>query len=150
MIDIVQFRHVALIVENLEKMRDFYETVMGFSFVRSMYIDSEDFRRGIGVPGSSAHGIVLRMQNTDVEIEMFQILPLLTKNKDISCTNAPGFRHLAFSVTDLNASYRELIEMGIAFVEKPIFVSEPKEVAGLGFAYFKDPEGNLIELNQLP
>jgi glyoxylase I family protein len=148
--NIVKFRHVALIVEDLEKMRNFYETVMGFSCVRSMYIDSEDFRRGIGVPGSSAHGVVLRIQNTDVEIEMFQILPLLARNKDISSTNAPGFRHLAFSVTDLDAIYQELIGIGVSFVEKPIFVSEPKEVAGLGFAYFKDPEGNLIELNQLP
>ena len=145
-----KFRHVALIVENIEKMRAFYEGVLGFAFVRSMSIDSDDFRRGIGVPGSSAKGVVLCIPDSDVEMEMFQISPLLQRSEDISCTNAPGFRHLAFTVADLEASYRELSGLGISFVEKPIFVSEPKEVAGLGFAYFKDPEGNLIELNQLP
>lgn len=150
MLKINAFRHVAIIVQDLDKMRSFYEDVLGFTCVSNMSIGTEDFQRGIGVPGSSALGAVLRIPGTEVEIEIFRISPQLEKSRDISRTNAPGFRHLAFTVDDLRASYLELTGLGIPFVEEPVFVTEPKEVAGLGFAYFQDPEGNLIELNQLP
>ena len=51
---------------------------------------------------------------------------------------------------DLKESWRELKEKGISFLSEPIAVKEPKEVAGFQFVYFLDPEGNIIELNELP
>jgi glyoxylase I family protein len=93
---------------------------------------------------------VLQLPNTDVEIEMFEITPQRPASKEISYTNAPGIRHLCFVVEDMQAAYESLTRQGIEFVERPITVKEPKEVAGVSFAYFKDPEGNLIELNQFP
>lgn len=148
MIKITKFRHAAIIARDLDKMKEFYVDVLGFEWVEDVEIGTDDFQRGIGVKDSSAKGIVLNIPNTDVQIEIFQITPLRQFTDEVSYTNTPGIRHLAFEVEDLNSSYKELTERGIQFVEAPIFVTEPPEVAGLGFAYFKDVEGNIIELNQ--
>ena len=150
MLKINSFRHVALLVENLEKMREFYEEVLGFTCIRNISINNEDFHRGMGVIDSSAVGVILQIPNTYVEIEMLRVFPFRDMSPENSHTNAPGFRHISFTVDDIEASYRELTALGVSFIERPIFLSDPPDAAGLGFAYFKDPEGNLIELNQLP
>jgi hypothetical protein len=53
-------------------------------------------------------------------------------------------------VSNLQDAYSELKTKGIAFISEPITVKEPKEVAGFQFVYFRDPEGNIVELNQIP
>ncbi len=148
MLKITSLRHAAIIARDVERMKDFYTNVLGFECVEEVTIGTEDFQRGIGVPGSSAKGIVLNLPGTKVQIEIYQITPQRAYLEDISHTNMPGLRHLAFEVEDLEKAYKELSDKGVEFVEEPIFVTEPPEVAGLGFTYFKDIEGNLIELNQ--
>jgi catechol 2,3-dioxygenase-like lactoylglutathione lyase family enzyme len=148
MIRITKLRHAAIIARDVERMKEFYTKVLGFECVEEVSIGTDDFQRGIGVPGSSAKGIVLNLPNTEVQLEIYQITPLRAFTEEISHTNTPGIRHLAFEVENLKESYAELTAKGIQFVHEPIFVTEPPEVAGLGFAYFLDIEGNIIELNQ--
>ena len=57
---------------------------------------------------------------------------------------------MALVVENLQETWKELEGKGISFLSEPIRVKEPKEVAGFQFVYFLDPEGNLIELNELP
>ena len=54
----------------------------------------------------------------------------------------PGGEHFAFRVDDVDAVCRELAERGVK-------VSAPMQVPGAGRqAFFRDPAGNLVELNQ--
>lgn len=56
-----------------------------------------------------------------------------------------GFTHIALKVDDIDADYERLAAAGIAFDMKPTTVE-----SGLRIAFFKDPDGNTIELMQRP
>ncbi len=130
-------------------MVNFYTQTLGFLLKRRFAIGNEDFRKGIGVPDAEATGAHLMVPHSDVEIELFQF----RETKTVLCpspANTQGYRHVALVVDNLKESWRELREKGISFLSEPITVKDPKEVAGFQFIYFLDPEGNIIELNELP
>jgi glyoxylase I family protein len=130
-------------------MVNFYTQTLGFLVKRRFAIGNEDFRKGIGLPDAEAVVAHLMVPNSDVEIELLQFKE--TKNLlSPSPANTQGYRHFALVVDDLKESWRELKEKGISFLSEPIAVEEPKEMAGFQFVYFLDPEGNIIELNELP
>jgi catechol 2,3-dioxygenase-like lactoylglutathione lyase family enzyme len=130
-------------------MVNFYTQTLGFLVKRRFAIGNEDFRKGIGLSGAEAIVTHLTIPNSDVEIELLQFKE--TKNLlSPSAANTQGYRHFALVVDDLKETWRDLNEKGISFLSEPIAVKEPKAVAGFQFVYFLDPEGNLIELNELP
>jgi predicted enzyme related to lactoylglutathione lyase len=56
----------------------------------------------------------------------------------------PGFRHVAFRVTDFDAAYQRLKSAGVSFV-----TDEPGEALGGGKTIlFCDPEGNELQIVQ--
>jgi hypothetical protein len=56
---------------------------------------------------------------------------------------APGYRHLGFACTDLDAELRRLRASGIK-------LDDPQEIAGLRTAHGCDPDGNLFVVTQIP
>ena len=130
-------------------MVNFYGQTLGFLVKRRFAIGNEDFRKGIGLSEAEAIVTHLMIPNSDVEIELLQFKETKTLLSS-SAANTQGYRHFALVVDDLKESWRELNEKGISFLSEPITVIEPKEVAGFRFVYFLDPEGNMIELNELP
>lgn len=52
--------------------------------------------------------------------------------------NPPGLDHISFTVSDVDAAYRQLSERGLTFAGEP----ETIEEWGLRLAGFNDPEGN--------
>jgi glyoxylase I family protein len=151
MMHIKRFRHVAVVANDLRKLVDFYTQILGFEVKRRYEVKSADFQNGIGVPGAEATGVHLTMPNSDVELEMFQFTaPLMNFSRSPLPANQPGYRHMALVVDNLQDAYLELKTKGIPFLSEPITFKEPKEVAGFQFVYFRDPEGNIVELNQLP
>lgn len=146
MINVKRFRHIGLVVNNFEKMLDFYSNTLGFKILKRFEIESKDFRKGVGLENAKAKVAHLQVSE-DVELEMFEYNETLScSNKDIA--NTEGFRHIALFVENLEDSYIYLKNKNIEFVSEPITINEPITVAGFKFVYFKDPEGNIIELNQ--
>ena len=148
---IQKFRHVAIVARDLSKLIDFYTETLGFTVKRRYEASNANFQKGIGVPGAAAVVVHLTIPNSTVELEMFQFsAPVLNGSEPPLPANQPGIRHMALIVDDLQAAYLELQAKGITFLSEPITHKEPKEVAGFQFVYFRDPEGNIVELNQLP
>lgn len=150
MINLVNFRHIAIIVNDYAKMVNFYSRVLGFQINREFKIKSKEFQRGVGMKGAKARVAHLSISGTTPEIEIAEYFPKIRKSRDISKANAPGYRHIALVVTDLKKAYQRLKKLGIDFFSSPICISKPKNISGVQFVYLKDPEGNIIELNQLP
>lgn len=148
MINIQRFRHVALVVRDLDRMVEFYTRLLGLKLKRTFEIESEEFRKGIGVEDAKAKGAHLMVPDSNVEIELIQFDQ--SENEETSVANMTGYRHIAFIVDDLEKSFETLKENGIEFVSEPITVTEPESVRGFQFVYFRDPEGNIVELNKLP
>ncbi|MFH1783463.1 MAG: VOC family protein [bacterium] len=149
MIKLEKLRHIAIIVADTKKMTDFYTNILGLKLVNQVDIDAPFLAKGVGVPGAKAKMSHLAVENSDAMIEMFEFTDKLGPDKNISCSNAQGYRHMAFELTNIDEVYTDLKEEGVEFVSE-VMCLEGGPNAGFKFVYFKDPEGNLIELTQLP
>lgn len=146
MIKIKKFRHVGIVVNNFEKMLDFYSNTLGFKVLKKFEIESSDFRKGVGICNAKAKVAHLAITES-VDLEMFEYNEnIICQNKDNA--NTEGFSHIALYVENLEETYKYLEDKNIEFISEPITITEPITVAGFKFVYFKDPEGNIIELNQ--
>ena len=145
MINIQNLRHVAMVVNDLEVMLDFYTSILGFKLERSVDIESREFREGIDIQDARAKIAHLEIPHSDVRLEMFEFAEKRHSPDTHSAADLPGYRHIAFIVDDIEKSCAHLKEQGLEFSSEPITLTEPGE--DLRFVYFKDPEGNIIELN---
>ncbi|HXT35643.1 MAG TPA: VOC family protein [Chloroflexota bacterium] len=117
--------HVALLTTNFERLRAFYVDVLGFP-VRGAF------------PGYNI--VFVEAGSTTIEIEILE---------DVGAPSVPaagGWNHLALEVEDVDAAFAELSAQGIHFHVPP--ESFPERNPSLRIAFFRDPDGNLLELIQ--
>ncbi len=60
-------------------------------------------------------------------------------------TEAVGYKHIALLVDSVDEEYARLKALGVEFIMDPATVD-----SGLRLAFFKDPDGNVLELLQKP
>lgn len=126
--------HVALIVSDYEKSREFYVDKLGFQIVRENFReDRQDYKLDLALEG--------------VELEIFapakRDSSYSLHPKRPSFPEAYGLRHLAFKVTDIEETAAELRAKGISL--EPIRVDE---FSGGKFTFFQDPDGLPLELHE--
>ncbi len=120
--------HIAIIVSDYEKAKEFYVDRLGFSVIRDTLRPERGDRK-----------LDLRVSDT-VELEIFvepDPPPRVTRPE------ACGLRHLAFRVPDVETAVRELREKGIE--SEPI---RTDELTGGRMTFFFDPDGLPIELHE--
>ena len=118
--------HVAIIVSDYEKSKDFYVNKLGFAVIR-------DTRR----PEKGDCKLDLRLNGLELEVFIKPDAP-----KRPSYPEACGLRHLAFRVADVPAVVAELAEKGIAC--EPI---RTDDLTGEQMTFFFDPDGLPLELH---
>ena len=119
--------HIAIIVTDWQKTKDFYIDKLGFTLIR------EEYRPAIGD--------YLRMiRQGEVTLEVFEKPDYPER---VTNPEAKGLRHLAFHVQDVEAAVRWLNGLGIE--TEPI---REDLVNGGRFAFFKDPDGLPLELHE--
>ena len=117
--------HVAIIVSDIEKAREFYVEKLGFEILHDLYRpQQEDYR--------------LDVQLGTIRLEIFG-----KKNAPTRVTNpeALGLRHLAFYVEDVEAVSAELNSLGIE--TEPIRIDP---LSGQKCTFFRDPDDLPLEL----
>ena len=120
--------HVAIIVSDYERSREFYVNKLGFSVVRENYRpDKKDWKLDLRV-------------NDTTELELFA-----PENppKRPSYPEACGLRHLAFRVENIEQAIEELKKLGIA--------CEPLRMdtfTGKKMTFFFDPDNLPLELHE--
>jgi catechol 2,3-dioxygenase-like lactoylglutathione lyase family enzyme len=120
-VKIVGTHHIALKTASFAAMRAFYAETLEMAYLG-------------GFPGRNI--IFLDAGSTTVElIESDSAEPAST-----------GWHHLALEVEDTDAAYDELTAKGVVFHIPPRTVSEEHPLVRL--AFFKDPDGNDVELYQ--
>lgn len=134
--------HVAVHVRDLDRMIGFYHDAFGFTVVGEPFSwrDEAVLDRLIDVPGSAARGAMLRAGNC--YLEMFQF----SAPEGSEAPRNPqdkGYTHFCVDVTDIEAEFSRLQGLGMTFgAPAPIDMGHVKSVYG------RDPEGNVIELQQ--
>ncbi|WP_040196277.1 VOC family protein [Candidatus Soleaferrea massiliensis] len=122
-----RIHHVAIIVSDYEKSREFYVDKLGFEIIRENYRPSrEDYK--------------LDLRLGDCELEIFGV-----KNPPKRVTNpeACGLRHLAFHVEDIEEAVAWLNALGIE--TEPIRWDEYTQKR---MTFFRDPDGLPLELHE--
>lgn len=123
--------HVAIIVSDYEKSKDFYVNKLGFEIVRENFREERnDWKLDLRV-GEGADAI---------ELEIFaEPNPPKRVNRPEAC----GLRHLAFRVDDVEATVAELEQMGIGC--EPIRFDSYTQKK---MTFFFDPDGLPLELHE--
>lgn len=120
--------HIAIIVSDYARSKDFYVNKLGFSVIR------ENFR-----PEKNDWKLDLRVNET-TELEIFG---MSNPPKRVTHPEAAGLRHLAFYTEDIEKTVAELKGMGIEV--EPIRVDE---FTGTRFTFIADPDGLPLELHE--
>ena len=122
-----QMHHVAIIVSDYRRAREFYVEKLGFPVLR------ENFRPDRG-------DWKLDLKFGDGELELFAIPGAPPRP---SWPEARGLRHLAFRVEDVEAAVRALEERGI-----PCEPIRTDPFTGGRMTFFRDPDGLPLELHE--
>jgi catechol 2,3-dioxygenase-like lactoylglutathione lyase family enzyme len=119
---ILNSHHIALRSPNLAAAKAFYTETLGFPIVGK-------------IPGADV--VFIDIGGTTIELVGSPTAP---ESERPGC----GFMHLAFEVDDVDKTYADLVLKGVQF-----FI-EPKSVGDIRLAFFRDPDGNELELFQSP
>lgn len=142
--------HVNLVVADLERMATFYESLLGLKVTRRVTISGDWIDRTVGLNGVLADVIYLDPP-TGPRVELIRYRhPEAARPAGLGDSNTPGLRHLAFRVHDIEMLIARLGAAGVQFFSDIQRV--PTEQVSYGsdlqkhIVYFRDPEGNLLEL----
>jgi methylmalonyl-CoA/ethylmalonyl-CoA epimerase len=116
--------HTGLYVAGLDEALPFYRDQLG------MQVELELTRPGLRV---------VMLTSGAGRLELLEMTPTAQEER-----RAPGLRHVAFQVADVQAAYAELSSQGTRFLEPPL--------GGTGgwprACFFRAPDGTFIELIQ--
>ncbi|MBV7329609.1 VOC family protein [Chloroflexi bacterium TSY] len=110
--------HVGLFTPNFAEMEKFCKQTLGLEEVKRWEDPTIVF---------------LAAGNTVIEL-------INSKNFEIDENRPAGFDHFAFHVDSVDTVFAELVEAGITID------SEPRDFKDVRIAFFRDPDGNLLEL----
>jgi glyoxylase I family protein len=123
------FHHIALIVSDYKRSKDFYTQVLGFKVEAENYRAERDSYK-LDLVGASG-----------MRLELFSFP---TSPARPTRPEACGLRHLAFQVGDLERAVAHLVEFSVAC--EPIRIDE---YTGKRFTFFSDPDGLPLELYEV-
>jgi predicted enzyme related to lactoylglutathione lyase len=151
-----RFAHVNLVARDWRRLAAFYQRVFG-----CLPVPPERDLRGpwleeaTGLAGAHIRGQHLRLPGTGENgptLEIFEYDPAAAEAPAGSPApekqvNRPGFGHIAFAVEEVGAAREAVLAAG--GTELGPITTVP--IAGAGtitFAYLRDPEGNILELQR--
>ncbi len=135
--------HFAVHVHDMDKMMKFYKEAFGFELVGEAFSwsDSEFIDKIVDVKDSAARGGMLRAGNCYIEIFQYSA-PKPNVSEPLNPYDK-GYTHFCVDVTEIEMEVERLRGLGMTFSQPgPIDVGHVKSIYG------RDPEGNLIEIQQ--
>ena len=129
---------IGLSTRNIAAMKKFYTEVLGLSEAAIIEVP-EDFVRAAGF---ARDGVKLHaLKSGDILIKLLEFTETPAAS-DGPADSAAGFRYLTFWVKDMEAAVAHLEDAGVELLSGILSrVPERKTI------FFKDPDGNLLELN---
>jgi len=144
--------HVNINVSDFDRSRAFYEA-LGFRLIWSVPpTNSEAVAAAVGMPPYRVRGGLMALQ----EAQQPLVIDLLQWEKPHD--DAPPYAHLyhyglariALSTTDMEADLATLQSMGVHLVGPQARVVVNGVATGGRFVCFKDPDGTILELVEMP
>ncbi|MFM7274071.1 MAG: VOC family protein [Gammaproteobacteria bacterium] len=141
--------HVALATSDIDRLVSFYEQGFGFEVIASMgwEVGSTRIDEIVGLKDSSCRQVMMRAGNIHIEIFQYRT----PEGRPVDPKRPPsdhGYTHFCVDVTDIDYEYERMKSLGMTFNCPP----PTREELGHGAiraAYGRDPEGNIIELQEV-
>ena len=135
--------HAGLTVSDFDRAVAWYNELFGFLLVSEDYLEpaqTASLYPLYGVKDARVRMGFMRAPGGSV-IELFQFDP--AKKGAAPVWNAPGFTHVAFNVSGVQSWVERLGAKGVSFI------TSPQRTGSVDWAFFRDPDGNLLELIDL-
>jgi predicted enzyme related to lactoylglutathione lyase len=142
-----KYVHTNLVAEDWRALADFYQQLFGCIPVPpERDYQGEKLEAGTGIPGAHLRGVHLRLpgygdEGPTLEIFNYNIL----EDRGRTAVNRPGFGHIAFSVDDVAAAQKAVLQAGGKSIGEIVSL-QAATGAVVTWCYVTDPEGNVIEL----
>ena len=144
-----RFGHTNLIAHDWRALAGFYQRVFGCEPVPPQRdLKGEWLERGTGVPDAHLQGVHLLLPGHGPDgptLEIYSYAHVV--RQDTPVANRAGFTHIAFAVEDVRQAVSAVLAAGGSMVGDIVSLT----VQGRGrieFAYVRDPEGNIIEVQR--
>ena len=133
----IKLRHSGIVVRNLEKTLNFY-THLGFKVVKDVVESGKFIDTIVGFDECKVRTVKMVCDDNQMIELLFYINP---KSDDFTKKiNSIGCSHLALTVNNIESLYKNLVNMGVEFINPPNFNGEVK------VAFCKDPNDVYLEL----
>jgi len=146
----MRYAHTNLVARDWRRLAGFYIEVFGCVPVPPERDLSGDWLdEATSLHGAHVRGVHLRLPGHGDDgptLEVFQYDE--ETEAEAPAPNRPGYGHIAFAVEDVEAVKEAVLSMGGGSVGEVVKVDIPG-AGTLEFAYVRDPEGNVIEIQRL-
>lgn len=143
----MRYAHTNIAAQNWEALSDFYVRVFDCvlkppkRMLSGIWLD-----RATGLSNAELEGAHLLLPGHGKNGPTLEIFTYkTTQDGESIMANHKGFTHIAFEVEDVESTYNKAIENGATQLGE-ITKREIEGVGALTFVYFRDPEGNIIEI----
>jgi len=142
---------VGITVSDMERAIAFYSEALSFTKISDVEVYGKEYEKLLGLFGVRLR--LVRMQLGDEVIELIQhITPQGNPVPIDSRSNDLWFQHIAIVVRDMDQAYQKLRGFNVTHVSTapqklPDYISA---AAGIEAFYFRDPDGNTLELIYFP
>ena len=135
------FRHVGIVVNDLDKMIWFYQDLIGLEIIYDKIEEGRFLNHILNSDNKSPRIIKLGQDNkTIVELLYFGDCKINEKNLFDN-----GYTHFALTIDDSNSLYDKFIKNDLSVINTPIISDEKTVKVFFGV----DPENNIIEFVEL-
>jgi catechol 2,3-dioxygenase-like lactoylglutathione lyase family enzyme len=135
---ILHIDHVTVVVRDVANAKAFF-SLLGFVEEKAVIISGPTFARYMGVEGIQAEHITLvsKQSTPRFEIQLLKyIRPEHPPDADVENLAKPGYNHICFAVTDLDAEVKRLTSHGVSLrtevldfhARKLVFLSGPEDI----------------------
>ena len=140
--------HVAVTVSNMDRSLAFYCDLLGLKEVERHHLEGETISKMAGKPDVIME--VVRLEAPETPGVLLDLQQYVAPEGEVSDAKLGdvAHSHFCFGVPDVWAAYKDLSEKGVEFVSEP--VSFDLEWGIVYVVFFKDPDGFILELMQVP
>jgi catechol 2,3-dioxygenase-like lactoylglutathione lyase family enzyme len=137
--------HGGLTVRDMDQALAFYRDLLGFKVVADAPYSGEGISAAVGLPNTDLRAVWVKVAERDylelIEYKNVERREVHPRKWDLGAT------HICFHVDDCWAAYEDLVKKGVKFTSPPVESTEG-DLAGELYAYFEDPDGNILEIEQ--
>ncbi len=143
----MRYAHTNIVAKDWRRLSDFYITVFECKVKPpERKLSGEWLDRATGLTQADLEGVHLILPghgDNGPTLEIFTYKEILPREPGMA--NHSGFTHLAFEVDDVDETFAHALQKGateLGQVTRKVI----DNVGTLKFVYFRDPEGNIVEI----